>query len=162
GLEQPLDSGDALARELDEHGVLLAVGDRVELERGGEEAEVELLADDREPVGPFARAADEDPGLDLAVAGDRVRGRVVARVGKAHEVGVRVEDDDAELRLVEEPLEDDAERIRLARARLAAEERMPVEAARVERERNAGRERELADDEPGARGRARVEVGADL
>ena len=52
--------------------------------------------------------------------------------------------------LEQQLLEHDAERVRLARARLATQEGVAPETARVERERHAGREQQLADLEPGS------------
>ena len=70
---------------------------------------------------------------------------VVAQVREPHEIRVRVEDDDSERCLGEQPLEDRSERVRLARARLTAEKRVPVERTRVEGERHAVRESDGAD-----------------
>ena len=77
-------------------------------------------------------------------------------LAEADEVGVEVEDEQAEPGLEEQPLEQDAERIRLARAGLAAEERVAREAAGVEPCRYS-LDRGLADLELGAGGRQAAE-----
>ena len=53
-------------------------------------------------------------------------------LAQPHEVGVRVEHDHAQVGVQQELLEDDAERVRLARAALAAQERVPAEALRAQ------------------------------
>ena len=69
---------------------------------------------------------------------------VHARLAEAHEVGVRVEQHEPQVSLDQEPLEEHAERVRLARARLPAEEGVAAEATGVEPERHPGGERESA------------------
>ena len=70
---------------------------------------------------------------------------VRAQLAEPHVVGVRIEDDDLQVGLEQRLLEHDAERVGLAGARLAAEEGVPPEPARVEGERDAGREQQLPD-----------------
>ena len=78
------------------------------------------------------------------------------------EVGVRVEHDELQVGLEQQPLEHDAEGIRLAGARLAAQEGVAPETARIEEERHARSKQQLAYLEPGPpRGRF-LEVVAHL
>ena len=75
----------------------------------------------------------------------RAARRRCPRLAEPDVVGVRVEDDKAKVRLDEQPLQHEPERIRLAGARLAAQKRVTVEPAGVERRRHAGRKQQLAD-----------------
>ena len=70
---------------------------------------------------------------------------VVTDLAESNVVRVRVENDDPERRLEEQPLEHGAERVRLSGARLPAEERVPVEATGVEGEPNTGFEEQRPD-----------------
>ena len=117
--------------------VLVRVADRVELQDGGVGGAVELREAEPEPV--VARCggrADEDRRRQLGEPRGTGRIGVGPRFAEADEVGVRIDHDHAQLGLEQELLEHDAERVRLARAGLSAEERVPVEAGRVDPRRH--------------------------
>src|SRR4051812_44953325 len=106
-----------------------------------------------EPFGARRTAAADDDAFGRApVAVGNVAVHAVAKRPDADEIGVRIEDDDPERGLEEELLEDGAERVALPRAGLPAEERVPVEAARVEEEAHSVLVGELADVEAGPLG----------
>ena len=137
----------AAVRERCQLRVLLAVADGVEAERRCLRRRVEL----REPQ----REAVVRPPHGQRACGPRVAVSVVAvgirpQLPEPGEVGVRIEDDDLQVSVQQQLLEHDAERVGLARARLAAEEGVPPESAGIERERHAGRKQQLPDLEPGA------------
>ena len=88
--------------------------------------------------------------------------RVRTQLTEPHEVGVRVEHDELQVGLEQQLLEHDAEGVRLAGARLAAEKRVPAEATGVERERHARREQQLPDLQPGSPRCRLLEVVAHL
>jgi hypothetical protein len=67
-----------------------------------------------------------------------------ADVGEADEVGVGVEDDEAQAGLEQQPLDQDAECVGLAGAGLPAEEGVAVEPAGVQPECDGGRQAQLA------------------
>ena len=141
--------------------MLLAILDRIEPQRRRLRLAAELAQPQAQPLVAGA-GADVDPLRDRAPA---LRGRfvdAVAHLVQADHVGVRVEDHDPQARLQQQLLEDDAERVRLAGAGLAAEERVAVEAAGVERERHTRRQAQLADGQPGAAARAARLPGAHL
>ena len=102
------------------------------------------------------------PSAALRYLSATLRRHVIPQLAEPVEVGVRVEDDDSKRRLDQESLEDRSERIGLSRAGLAAQERVPVERTRIERERNLGRRGEDSDVEPGARRPRSVEPRGDL
>ena len=153
-LQQPL--GDLAARrgaalealldEVHEDAVLLPVADRVEPQDRRLLLRLEVGEADMEPFGARRAAAADDDALGRApVAVRNVAVHAVAKRADADEVGVRVEDDDPERRLEEKLLEHRAERVALPGAGLPAEERVPVEAARVEEEAHSVLGGELAD-----------------
>ena len=117
--------------------VLVRVADRVELEDAGVGGAVELREAEPEP---FARLgggrADEDRRRELGQPCGTGPIGVGPRFAEADEVGVRVDHDHAQLGLEQELLEHDAERVRLARAGLSAEERVPVETGGVDPRRH--------------------------
>ena len=78
---------------------------------------------------------------------------VRARVRQPHVVRVRIEHHDAQVGLHQQPLQEHAERVGLARARLAAEEGVAPEAAPVQSNRHSVRQRQLPDLEGASRGR---------
>ena len=138
--------------EREQLGVLLAVGDRVQPQGGRLQRRVELR-EAKSEIHPRApdddRVAQRGEALDVRLAG--VRPQLV----QPHEVGVRVEHDDSQAGLEQQPLEHDAERVRLPGPRLPAQERVPAEPARVERDGDARCEKELAHRHAGAtRGKA--------
>ena len=106
-----------------------------------------------EPFGARRAAATDDDALGGApVAVRNVAVHALAKRADADEVGVRIEDDDPERGLEEELFEHGAERVALSRPRLPAEERVPVEADRIEEETHSVLGGELADVEPGPLG----------
>ena len=150
-------------QDLVERRVLLEVGDRVQpqqrrLGRGLEVAEAQP-----QPIAALrAGAVHVEEARDAAVAARQPRRHVAAHLAEPDVVGVGVEHDDAQRRLQQQPLEQHAERVRLARARLPAQERVAVEPGGVERQRHAGDERELAGVELRAARRAALEPRGDL
>ena len=145
-----------------ELGVLLAVDHRVEPQHRRQRLAAELAEAAGRGAVRAVSAADVDPGRERPPAR---RGRVVdagAHLAQAGHVGVRVEDHDRQARLEQQLLEHDAERVGLAGAGLAAEERVTVEAAGVERERHAGRQPQLADRQLRAPAGALPQPGGDL
>ena len=131
--------------------------------RSGRGAAARLARPARAPRAGAAAAArpparpecTDDAARRAAVALRPSRRRRPSRtVRQPDEVGVGIEHDDPQLRLEQQLLEDHAERVRLAGARLPAQERVAVEPAGVERARHVRRERELADLQRRARGRA--------
>ena len=143
----PTVGGSPDGEQGDELGVLLAVA------RSGRGAAARPARRDRArraagaarcSRSPRAECADDAAGrLPVALGHPRV-GAGAGRV-QVREVGVRVEHDHPQARLHQQPLEHDAERVRLARAGLPAQERVAVEAPRVDGRGHAGDERELAD-----------------
>ena len=158
-LEPVEGQGLTAVRERHELGVLLPVGDRVETERGRLRRGLELREQKREPV---AGPPDGQRAGRLHVAGCLHVVRVRPQLTEPREVGVRVEHDDLQIGLEQQPLEHDAERVRLAGARLATEKRVTGETTRIEGERHAGRQQQLPDLEPGSSRRGLLEVVADL
>ena len=159
-LREPLE-GQRLAAVGERHelGVLFTVRHRVEAERGRLQGRLELREPKRKAVaGPPHRQRAGRLGVARSLGGVRVR----PQLPEPYVVGVRVEHDELQVGLEQQPLEDDAERVRLAGARLAAQERVAPETARVERERHAGREQVLPDLEAGSPRRGLLEVVAYL
>ena len=108
-------------------------------------------------------AADVDPGRERAPALARSprRRRRAPRAGascRSSGRGITI----GRLVCEQQLLEHDAERVRLAGAGLAAEERVAVEAAGVERERHARRQPQLADRQPRAPAAALAQPRGDL
>ena len=131
-------SASARSSASSERGVLVSVGDRVEPEHR------RLLAPSKSRKRTWSRCRPRRRrrvGRRSRRPPRRTAARVVpgavAEFAEADEVRVRVEHHDPERRLGEQALEDRPERVRLTRARLAAEERMAVERAGVEGERDA-------------------------
>ena len=154
---------DGALERLGERRVLLAVADWVQAKHGRLLGRVEVSEADVEPVGARISCTTHLDG--------RGRGRVlridvtpdaVAQLGEADEVRVRVEDHDPERRLDQQPLEDRPERVRLPGAGLPAEERVPVERPRVERERHALGERQRPDLERSSRRPSCIQPPRDL
>ena len=135
---------------------------RVEPEDSRLRLRVELGKAESQPLAaPLRGAAHDDPRRGLSVAVREPLVDALPQLGKADEVGVRVEHDDPERRLQQEPFEDRPERVGLAGAGLPAEEGMPVEATGRERERNALDQRQLADGERRAAGLHPLDPGGD-
>ena len=76
------------------------------------------------------------------------RVRSLPDLAQTDEVGVGIEHDDSQVRVEDQALEDGAEGVRLAGSGLAAEERVPVEPARVQRDAQLGLEQHRSDVEP--------------
>ena len=153
------DSALAAVRERRQLGVLLPVGNGVEAERRRLRHRVEL----RQPQGEaVTRLPHGKRASRLRVATHVGVVRVRPQLAEPREVGVGIEHDDPQVGLEQELLEHDAERIGLAGARLAAEKRVPPEAAGVECERYARGEHQLPDLEPGSPRGGLLEVDADL
>ncbi len=113
--------------------VLDGIADRVELEDASVRGAVELREANPEPALPLRRRrANEDRGRERSESCCERGVGAGARLTQAHEIGVGVDHDDPQLGVEQKLLEDDAKRVRLARARLPAEERMPIEAAGVD------------------------------
>ena len=123
---------------------------------------VEFAEADPDGIGAVGASPDRDRLRQRAEALGSLPVGTLAGVAQADIVGVRVEDNDAQARLHQEALEQDAERVGLAGARLAAEEGVAAETGGVEGEWDAPRERELADIEGGALGPCALEPGAHL
>ena len=140
----------ARLEQLHERAVLIPVADRVEPQHSRLLGGVAVHETDVEPLGSFPCPPHLERAGSLHVARSETGFHVAPHLAEADEVRVRVEDDDPQRRLEQEPLEDRAERVRLSRAGLAAEERVPVEAARVEGKAHRRLERQLADVERGA------------
>jgi hypothetical protein len=168
-LQQLLDAGDQrLAvlpepEQVDEGGVLLAIPDGVQIEDGRlrgrvqvGEAQPERVV--REPVVPPYR----DVVQNLRVAGRQLRVGAVTQPRQSHIVGVRVENDHAQAGLGEHPLEQNAQRVGLARSRLPTDERVPVEPTAVQCRRHAGSQQQLPDGESRPPGAGPGEPRADL
>ena len=99
---------------------------------------VELGEAQPEPVVALGeRSPDEDRRRQLGQLRRRDRIGIGAGIAQPDEIRVRVDHHHPQARLEEQPLEHDAERVGLPRARLPAEERVPVEAGGVD----AGRHR---------------------
>ncbi len=143
-------------------GVLLAIGQRVEAQQGGLLRRAQLAEADPDGVGAVGAAPDRDRLRHRAEALGRLGVGAGPGLGQADVVGVRVQHHDAQARLHQEALEQDAERVGLAGARLPAQERVAAEAGRVEGERDAAGERELADVQGRALGARTLEPGAHL
>ena len=99
----------------------------------------------------LASAADDDTFRSVGVASSERRVGRCPLLAEPDVVGVRVEDDEAEVGLHEQPLQHEPQRVRFPGARLAAEKGVAVEAAGVERRRHAGRKQKLADRQGGSR-----------
>ena len=84
---------------------------------------------------------------------------VHARLAEADVVRVGVEHDDTQVGLHQQALEQHAQGVRLARARLPTQEGVATEAAGIEPERHAGGERELPHVQLGAIGTRGLEPG---
>ena len=137
-------------QHVDQGAVFLAIVDRVEPEHGGLLLRVTVGEADMEPLcAGRGAAAHDQPGGRSSVTVREGLLDVLPHLPEPDEIRVRVEDDDAKRRLEQKLLEDRAERVGLPRPRLAAEERVPVEAARVEGEAHTRLEHELADVERG-------------
>ena len=134
--------GDAFAEQLVDERELLAIGHRIERKRGRAGVWVELVESE---VKALAGAPHDDAFRGVGVARGELRVGRCPLLAEPDVVGVRVEDDEAKVGLHEQPFQHQPERVRLPGARLAAQERVPVEAAGVERRRHAGLEQELAD-----------------
>ena len=140
-----------LIYQRDELGVLVAVRGRVELQGRRLLRARELAQPHAQPLGHRAlRAVDADAGGRGAMALRELRRNARPGLTETHEVGVRIEHDHLERGLDQQLLEHRAQCVGLARAGLAAQERVPVEAARVEREPHARREPQLAERQPRA------------
>ena len=139
-------------------GVLVAVGDRVEPQQRRLRDRARAAKRSRRPRLGHAARRRPPRGSGRALA-PSLLSRTWPRRTKS-EFGSRITT--RRLGVHQQPLEHHAERVRLAGAGLAAQERVPVEAARVERARHAGRERQLADAELRASGPRAVQPGADL
>ena len=166
GLEQRLDGRRHRCHALvvsaldgiEQRTVLLSVVDGVESQHSSPLHRVEVAeADVQAALQVGARPADVDRARGRAVPGADVVAGVVAQLVQPHEVRVRVQHDDTERRLGEEPLQDRAEGVRLARTRLAAEEGVAVERTGVEGERHPVGVCQRADLERRASGPRRLE-----
>jgi hypothetical protein len=160
-LRAPRRGFDAGVQHVDERAVLVDVANRVELEH---RRLLLGIAVDEAHVQPLPRvsAANLEALGRLPVLGSRLLLDTVAHGVQPDEVGVRVEHDDPQRRSQQQLFEHGSERVRLARPRLAAEERVPVESARVKEEAQPGLEHELADIERGARRATALEPGRDV
>ena len=143
---QCLDGGSVLAgQEGDQGGVLVAVGDRVQAQRcrlgGGRDLG---RVQPQPPVAVRMGGVDRDPGCLLLVTPGQHRVGIRAQLAQADEVGVRIEHDHPQVRLDQQPLQDDAERVGLARSRLAAQEGVPAEAPGVGQARHPGGQGQVA------------------
>ena len=138
----------AFAEQLVDERELFAVGYRIERQRGRAGARVELVEPELETL---AGAPHDDALRGVRVARSELRVGRCPLLAEPHVVGVRVEDDETKVGLDQEPLQHEPERVRLPRARLAAEEGVPVEPAGVERRGYARRKQELADRQRGSR-----------
>ena len=101
-------------RRLDEAvqlGVFVAVGDRVEPQRRSLQAGAELGEAQPEPL---AAAPDGDAVAQAGKTCRRVLFGIRPQLAEPDEVRVRVEHDHPQRRLQQQPLEHDAERVRLA------------------------------------------------
>lgn len=92
----------------------------------------------------------------------RSRIGVVAHVSEADVIGVGIEDDDAEARIGEHALEEEAEGVGLAGSGLADQKRVPAEASAVEDGWDTRGVHQLADSESGAAWAGSFEPRADL
>ena len=138
------------AEQVGQHGVLVPVGDRVEPQDRTLGARVELgEAQLQLVVGAGLVAPHGDVVGNGSVALGQRRVGSVADPAQPDVVGVGVEDHDPQGGLGEHPLEQEAERVGLPRARLPAHEGVPVEPTTVELGRDAGCQHQLADDEAG-------------
>jgi hypothetical protein len=125
--------------------ILAAIRDRVEAENGSLDARIEIAEPKTQALRSNSPGAANDHARSPAMAFGQVLGNSVAGSAQTYEVRIRIEHDDAQARLVQESLQDHAERVRLSRARLPAQERVAVEPAGIESERHARREPQLAD-----------------
>jgi hypothetical protein len=124
--------------ERQEFSVLRTVAQRVEAQQGGLVDGAQIAEPDPYGVRTAGGASDLHRCRSVAVA------LVVnARLAKAHVVRVGVEHDDPQFGLHQQALEQHAQGIGLARARLAAQEGVATEAAGIEPKRHAAGEREL-------------------
>jgi hypothetical protein len=87
---------------------------------------------------------DRDPGCLLPVAPGQDRVGVRAQLAQTDEVGVRIEHDHPQVRLDQQPLQDDPERVGLARTRLAAQEGVPAEAPGIGQARHPAGQGQVA------------------
>ena len=128
-----------------QRGVFLPVGDRIQAERSRLDRRVDLGRVDPQPaLSRRSRGIDRDPPGRVGVTSRLRRVGIRAHLAQAHEIGVRIEDDQAQVRLAQQPLEDHAERVGLPRPGLTAEEGVPVEAPGVGQTGHAGGQGELA------------------
>ena len=105
---------------------------------------------------------NDDAARGFRIAGGQLRVSLWPQVAEPDIVGVGIENDETEVRLDEEPLEHEPERVGLSRARLATEEGVAIEPAGIERRRNARREEELADRGGGPGGLTRRQPLGDI
>ena len=137
--------GVGALQRVQKRGVFVSVGDLVETEHRRLLRAVEVAEADVQAMRPLvACTSDVDAGGRCRVPCAHVVPDAVAQFREADEIRVGVEDHDAERRLGEQTLEDRPEGVGLARARLAAEERVAVERSGVESERDALGESERA------------------
>ena len=146
------------AEQLVHERELLPVGHRVERQRGRSGARVELVERDEEPVS----GADDDALRCVRVARGELSVSLGPLLAEPDVVGVGIEDDQTEVGLDEEPLQHEAERVGLSGARLATEECVAVEPARIERRWHARRQQELTDRQRRPRRANRREPGRDV
>ena len=128
--------------------VLAAVGHGVETQQGCLVLRTEVAQADADRVVAARSAAHGDRPRRRAVALDGLVVSARPRLPEPHVVGVGVEHDDPQLGLHQQLLQQHAERVRLPRPGLAAQEGMAAKAGGVERERHAASDREFADVEP--------------
>jgi hypothetical protein len=98
---------------------------------------------------------DSQPPVPRGIG--RKDGDAVPYRSQAHEVRVRIEDDQAQVRLGQQTLEDHSERVGLARPRLTAQERVPVEAVGVRQAGHVGDRRQFTQPQLRAGPRAALE-----
>ena len=157
-LGEVLEAADRVVlEEIEELSVLRAVHKRVETQQSGLVGGAQIAEADPDGVGTAGAAPDLNRCRGVAVA------LVVdPRLTEAHVVRVRVEHDDPQVGLHQQALEQHAEGVGLARARLATQEGVAAEAVGIEPERHAAGERELPHVELGAVGTRGLEPGAHL
>jgi hypothetical protein len=143
---------EPLLDEVDEHAVLLPVADGIEPQHGCLFLGFEVGEADVEPRRSLPTLPNHDALRCGPVAVGQVSVDSLPKQAEANEVRVRIQDHDPEGGLEKELLEHRAKGIALPGPGLPAEERVPVEAARVEQEANARLGGKLADVEAGARG----------
>ena len=152
-----------VGEELGERGVLLAVFYRVQAERGGLRRWIDLgrvQPQSSLPRGVGGIDGDSARRFPEALSQDRIG--VAAHLAEAHEIGVGVQHHQAQVRLGQQLLQDHPERVGLARPGLAAQERVPVEAAGIRPAGHISGLRQLAQPQLGVVPRAALEPGLHL